>query len=305
MRIFKQLDQLPSFKNSVLTIGTYDGVHIGHQRILQRINTLANGVNGESILITFHPHPRSVVGKQPVQLISLLAEKLDLLKKYEIDNVVVVPFTLDFANQAPADYIQHFLVKHFTPKKIVIGYNHQFGKNRGGDIHLLRSMQTALGFEVEEISKQQIDDLSISSTKIRKALLVGDIKTATSFLGHPYFLRGMVIKGQQVGKTIGFPTANIQVNASEKLIPAKGVYAVRVPYKNQYYKGMLNIGTRPTVDGQHQTIEVHLFDFDKDIYGENLQIDFVAAIRQEQKFPNLTALQKQLQEDSKTAKALL
>lgn len=301
MRICK-LDQLPSFKNAVLTIGTYDGVHVAHQRIIKRINQLAAEIEGESVLITFDPHPRTVVNDNyEIRLLSPLEEKIDLLRHYGIQNLVVVPFTRAFSQQSPQDYIRQFLVANFQPKKVVIGYNHQFGQNRSGNIELLRAVATEYDFEVEELTQQQIEDIAVSSTKIRAALTEGKIETATTLLGHPYFIRGIVVKGRQLGKKIGFPTANMLINDVHKLIPKDGVYAVWVRVREQIYKGMLNIGYRPTFDGKNQTIEVNIFDFEEDIYGEAIQLDFVGQIRQEVKFVDINALVEQLNKDKKTA----
>ncbi|MEZ4884449.1 MAG: bifunctional riboflavin kinase/FAD synthetase [Chitinophagales bacterium] len=305
MRVFRNLNNLPTFKNAVITIGTYDGVHIGHQSILKRINDLAKDIGGESILVTFHPHPRMIVNDKKVELLSTLEEKCDLLANYEVDNVVVVPFTRNFSQQSPQEYIEDFLVKNFQPKKIVIGYNHRFGKNRAGDLQLLRQMGEVLHFEVEEISKQLVEDNSVSSTKIRDALEKGDVETAVYLLGHPYLLEGIVVKGNQLGRKIGFPTANLSVDSEYKLIPENGVYAVKVKVRDTWHKGMLNIGLRPTVAGDSKTIEVNIFDFNEDIYGEMIVLDFQHRIRAEQKFVNLDALIRQLKKDKGLAFRLM
>lgn len=305
MQIHQDIKQLPSFRNAVLTIGTFDGVHIAHKRILQRITELAQEVDGESVLVTFHPHPRLVLQPQNnnLKLLSLLEEKFELLAACQLQHVVVVPFSKAFAEQSPEEYVSDFLVGTFQPKKIVIGYNHQFGKERAGNIHLLREMGQAAHFEVEEISKQIVEDIGVSSTKIRNALLEGAIDKANHLLGYAYRLSGEVIKGKQLGHTIGFPTANVKVADPTKLVPADGVYAVNVRHQNQQYKGMLNIGKRPTVDGQNaqRSIEVNIFDFDQMIYGEKLQISFTAFIRKEQKFESLAALKTQLSQDKVAA----
>ncbi|MGB1204859.1 MAG: bifunctional riboflavin kinase/FAD synthetase [Chitinophagales bacterium] len=306
MQIFRQLNNLPNFKSTVITIGTYDGVHLGHQQIIKRINHIAKKVNGESLLVTFHPHPRLVVNSNyNIKLLSPLDEKFDLLRQYGIDNVVVVPFTREFSQQEPQAYVTDFLVKNFNPHTIVIGYNHRFGKNRAGDLHLMQEIAEKQNFEVEQISKQEIENLSISSTKIRKALQAGDVTTAIQLLGHEYFVRGIVVKGKQLGKKIGFPTANLAIPSSEKLVPDNGVYAVRVKVKEQFFNGMLNIGWRPTVSGKSETVEVHIFDFDADIYGETIQLNFVKLIRREQKFKNLEGLISQLKKDKIAALDIL
>lgn len=305
MRIFRDLTQLPSFKNSVVTIGTYDGVHMGHQKIIQRINGLAKEVEGESILVTFHPHPRSVVNDQKVLLLSPLEEKFNLLQRNKVDNVVVVPFTRNFSQQSPDEYVRNFLYENFQPHTIVIGYNHKFGKDRAGDIHFLKDLSKELSFQVEEISKQTIEENSVSSTKIRKALFASDVEAANQLLGHTYFIQGIVVRGQQLGRQIGFPTANIKVESEDKLIPQNGVYAVMVSIAKQRCKGMLNIGVRPTVSGLNQTIEVHIFDFEQNVYGEQIRVELVAHIREEQKFAGLKELVAQLELDKGVALGIL
>ena len=298
MRVFRNIQDLPQFKNAVLTIGTYDGVHKGHQMLIKRINDIAKSIEGESVIITFHPHPRSVVNNNRVKLISPLAEKLELLEKYNVDNVVVVPFTRAFSEQSPVEYIENFLYANFKPHTIVIGYDHKFGRNRAGDLSLLLSMSETLGFNVEKISKQVLEDISISSTKIREAVDSGEVKTACELMGHYFSIEGIVVKGHQLGSQIGFPTANIQVQEEDKLIAQNGVYAVKAYFNNKIVNGMLNIGVRPTIDdGEHKTIEVNLFEFDGDIYGEKIKLDLIQRIRAEQKFEGLSQLVDQLKKD--------
>jgi riboflavin kinase/FMN adenylyltransferase len=293
MRVYRSIEKPIDIKNAVITIGTFDGVHRGHQSILQHINAEAKKINGESVVITFHPHPRLLLrpDDKSLQLISTLDEKLDLL------DVVVVPFTRAFSTLSASEYITDFLVDKFHPKKIVIGYDHHFGNNRSGNIDMLISHQDKFNFTVDEISKKVVDEIDVSSTKIRKSLNDGNVKQAASLLGHEYTLEGIIKKGKQLGRTIGYPTANINSPEELKLIPAYGVYAVKVFYKNELYKGMLNIGKRPTVDGTDMTIEVNIFDFDKDIYGERLKVEFVDRIRNEVKFDNLDALKNQIHLD--------
>lgn len=307
MRLFRNLNQLPTFNNTVITIGTFDGVHYGHQQILHRLNELAIQHQGESMLITFHPHPRSIVNNKnsEIRLLSTLEEKFELVARYGIDNMVVVPFTREFSEQSAQAYIADFLVKNFNPKKIVIGYNHRFGKNRAGGIDLLHKMSQQLGYEVEEISQQTLANNAVSSTKIRKALQQGDIPTAIKLLQHEYTVQGLVVKGNQIGGKIGFPTANIQVNYANKLIPDNGVYAVLIHLHGLQYQGMMNIGLRPTINGNSKTIEVNIFDFDENIYGEKIKVEFVQLIRREQKFANLQALIAQLNKDKKACLSLL
>ncbi len=307
MRIFRDLQDLPSFSRSVVTIGTFDGVHFGHQQIISKINDLAAELEGESILITFHPHPRTIVNNaQKVELLSPLEEKLSLFKRYGIDNVVVVPFTRSFSQQSPRAYIKDFLVRNFAPKVIVIGYDHRFGKDRGGDIELLRGMSDEFAYSVKEISPQQVDDLAVSSTKIRRALAAGDVQQAGNLLGHEYEIRGVVIRGQQLGRKIGFPTANIQAEDPDKLIPKNGVYAVRALLRDTLFKGMLNIGVRPTVDeAAVRSIEVHLFDFEQNIYGDKISVQLVKKLRSEKKFADLQELIAQLQRDELLSRSIL
>ncbi|WP_052598932.1 bifunctional riboflavin kinase/FAD synthetase [Aureispira sp. CCB-QB1] len=303
MRIYKDLNNLPAFKNAVLTIGSFDGVHVGHQQIIQQINDLARSIDGESILITFDPHPRFVVGKRQdnLKLLNTLEEKANLLEQCAVDVLVVVPFSKEFASQSPDAYIQDFLVKHFNPQIIAIGYDHKFGQNRVGDISYLKKFESKYNFRVVEISKQEVADIAVSSTKVRKALLEGNVHQAECLLGHPYGLRGTVVKGLQIGNTIGYPTANIEVANPFKLIPPEGIYAVEVDYDRRY-EGMLYIGNRPTIDNNlKQTIEVNIFDFNQDIYGEELKIDFIEYLRGDVKFSTLEALKNQLTEDKKAA----
>tara|TARA_B100001093_G_scaffold519726_1_gene610094 strand:- start:4272 stop:5198 length:927 start_codon:yes stop_codon:yes gene_type:complete len=305
MRVFKNLEELPEFKNTVITIGTFDGVHKGHQKILKRIIDIAKSRNGESILITFYPHPRFVLqpGNKDLKLLNTLDEKISLLENFGLDNLVVAPFSKGFSQMPALTYIKDFLVENFQPNTIVIGYDHHFGFNRSGDIDLLKEYQKVFQFQVEQISKETIEDIAISSTKIRKALLAGDIETSTHLLGHPYQLSGYVIKGEQIGRTLGFPTANIQLTVNYKLIPKTGVFAVMIHIQGENYKGMLNIGFRPTVEGNSKTIEVNIFDFNKNIYGEEISITLVKRLRDEKKFKNLEALKEQITSDKKEALA--
>ena len=306
MQVLRNIQDLPQFNNAVLTIGTYDGVHKGHQMLIKRINDIAKSIGGESVIITFHPHPRSVVNNNRVKLISPLTEKLELLEKYNVDNVVVVPFTRAFSEQSPIEYIENFLYTNFKPHTIVIGYDHKFGKNRAGDINLLLSMSETLGFNVEKISKQVLEDISISSTKIRQAVDSGKVKTACELLGHYFSIEGIVVKGHQLGSQIGFPTANIQVQEEDKLIAKNGVYAVKAYFNDKIVNGMLNIGIRPTIDdGEHKTIEVNLFEFHGDIYGEKVKLDLIQRVRAEQKFEGLSQLVEQLKKDKEVVEKVL
>lgn len=304
MQVHQQTDHLPAFRNAVVTIGTFDGVHIGHQLIIDQMKREALAINGETVIITFHPHPRKIIGSRSGKLFLLttMAERTTLLNASGIDHLVVIPFTEAFAEQDAAVYIKDFLVKNFRPHTIIIGYDHRFGKNRQGDYHLMDAMAPIYHYTVKEIDEKVLNEVTISSTRIREALIRGDIKTANHFLGYPYFFEGEVIHGDKRGRTIGFPTANLKVADKDKLIPANGVYAVRVSFPNSnepshVKKGMMNIGLRPTVDGLNQTIEVNLFDFSEDIYGKMIQVSVIQKIRDEQKFPGIDALKAQLEKD--------
>lgn len=307
MNVFKNIDTPFSFIRPVITIGTFDGVHKGHQSILNHVKQEARKIQGETVVITFHPHPRLLLRPDDttLQLITTLDEKLELLEYYGIQNVVVVPFTREFSNLSAEAYIRDFLVSTFKPNRIVIGYDHHFGKNRSGTIRMLEQFQFSYHYHLDEIPKQIVEDIDVSSTKIRKGIMHGQVDQVARLLGHPYSLKGLIKKGNQLGRTIGFPTANIQSSDELKLLPKIGVYAVWVQYKNDTYKGMMNIGTRPTVEGTTITAEVHIIDFDKDIYGEEIKVNFVKRIRDEIKFESLQALKEQIERDKKEVIQLL
>jgi len=298
MKLFSSIPLNYTFNNSVITIGSFDGVHVGHQQLLKKINSIATTQKGESVLITFNPHPRTIIqSKNKIHLLQSLDEKIKTLEQTGLQNLVIVPFTREFSQQNPEDYIVNFLVQNFNPKVIVIGYNHRFGKNREGDIALLNKLSKKHNYSVEQITKQQVEDISVSSTKIRNALQKGEIETANTLLGRAYSIFGHVVKGRQLGRKIGFPTANIIIQDEYKLIPQKGVYAVKINFKNKLYNGMLNIGTRPTIGGTKESIEANIFDFTKDIYGEVLEVQFIKYIREERKFNTIDELTKQLIKD--------
>lgn len=300
MQIHKGLDSLPVLQHAVLTIGTYDGVHAGHQAIIQRINEIAKAVEGESVVLTFDPHPRLVLqpDNKDLKLISTISEKIELFENFGLEHLVITPFSKDFAAMDAADYVEQVLVKKFRPKVIVIGYDHRFGKGRKGDIELLRKLGPKWGYTVEEISVQTIDEISVSSTKVRNALLEGDIRSANQLLAHPFVLCGQVVHGDQIGRTLGFPTANIHVPDPHKLIPPPGVYAVRVQVKNRNLDGVLSISFRPTItDSGELRIEVYILDFNEDIYGENIRLTFVDHIRADAKFDSLEELIEQMNKD--------
>ncbi|MEY3320524.1 MAG: hypothetical protein RLZZ417_107, partial [Bacteroidota bacterium] len=307
MRIHRDINNLPAFKQAVITIGSFDGVHLGHKKLVNKVIRLAKSTGGESVLITFDPHPRQVVfPADPFQLLSTLEEKIILLEKLEIDHLVIVPFTVSFAQLSADEYIEMFLVKLFKPRYIVIGYDHRFGLSRQGDIHFLKWHGSKFGYEVIEIEKQEIDDISISSTKIRKALLQGDVKQA-NLLSQDYFLlTGKVIHGDKVGKKIGFPTANLQISDKHKLIPADGIYAVWINIDQIIYEGMLYIGKRPSIDARLSLrIEVNIFDFDQEIYDKEISISLVEYLRSDQQLQSLEKLSEIISDDKIHAKAVL
>jgi riboflavin kinase / FMN adenylyltransferase len=306
MKIYEGLDNLPPIKNAVVTSGTFDGVHLGHQKILSRIREIALEMDGESVLITFWPHPRLVLypNEHNLRLLSTFEEKANLLKKAGLDHLVTIPFTKAFSQLTSREFIQTVLIDKLQTKKLVIGYDHRFGKNREGSFEHLKENKGQYGFELEEISREDIDQVGISSTKIRKALEQGQIDIANEYLGRSYELNGIVIKGQQIGRSIGFPTANVHIPNDYKLVPHDGVYAVTATLGENQYNGMLNIGNRPTVDGQSKTVEVHLFDYEGDLYDERITIYFQHYLRAEKKFANLDALKAQLELDQQHAKQI-
>ncbi len=307
MKVYYGLDKFQEVPFPVVTSGTFDGVHLGHQRILQRINELASKHRGESVVLTLWPHPKQVLqhSEVPISLLSSIEEKIHLLEKQGIDNLVIIPFTKAFSETSSADFIQNIIVDKLKTKVLVIGYDHRFGKNREGSFEYLTTHKDDYSFEIEEISKEEIDNSTISSTLIRQNILDGDLVNANKLLGTPYTISGKVILGEQIGRTINFPTANIQVMEHNKLLPHEGAYAVMVVTKNSRYQGMMNIGYRPTVNGKAKTIEVNIFDFDKDIYGQFIRLEIIQKIRNEKKFKNVEALSSQLKIDKSAAQKIL
>jgi riboflavin kinase/FMN adenylyltransferase len=300
MRIFEGIESLGEIKNPVVTIGTFDGVHLGHQKIIEQLNLEAAKNGGESVLLTFDPHPRIVLFPENhnVKLIQTLDEKFQVLEKFDLKNVVLIPFTTEFSELSAIDFIEQILVGNLKAKKVVIGYDHQFGRNREGNIHFLKSVSEKYGFEVIEISAKSIDEINISSTKIRDSLLRGDVETAKLFLSRPYEISGSVIRGNQLGRTLDFPTANVKVDSELKLIPANGVYAVQVKIDGKMHFGVMNIGTKPTVNSSNEkSLEVHIFDFNKVIYGDIITVFMEKHIRNEQKFANLDELKRAISND--------
>ncbi len=318
MQVHSDINNLPLFKKAVVTIGTFDGVHTGHLQILHQLQKEAKEINGESVIITFHPHPRMVLDTsaqkkyEEIKLLNTLSEKIELLQKQNIDHLVIVPFTLSFSEQSAEGYIKDFLVSKFHPHTIIIGYDHHFGKKRQGNYKLLEFYQTEFNFKVNEIPEHVLHNVTISSTKIRHALDEGDTKTANEYLGYSYFFEGTVIEGNKLGGTLGYPTANIFVSDKNKLVPKDGVYAVEVllpdestaESTNTYFKGMMNIGMRPTVGGTKKVIEVNIFDFDDTIYNQKIRISVHHFLRNEIKFNGLDALKDQLASDKINARTL-
>lgn len=307
MTIYHKLEDFKPLDYAVVTSGTFDGVHVGHQKILSRVNEIARNNNGESVLITYWPHPRLVLypDDTELKLLNTFEEKAELLREQGIDHLLRIPFTKEFSNLTSEEFIQKVLVETIATKKLVIGYDHRFGNNREGRFEQLKANSSRYGFEVEEISKQEVDHIGVSSTKIRNALIAGEVDLAKELLGNDYSISGRVIKGEKIGRMIGFPTANIEIDSKHKLIPADGAYAVTVDINNVPHQGMLNIGYRPTVNGKKKTIEVHIFDFANDLYGENIRIYFKKRIRDERKFADIDALKAQLINDKKEALNIL
>jgi riboflavin kinase/FMN adenylyltransferase len=307
MKIYHGIDDFVRLDYAVVTSGTFDGVHAGHHQILQRLQEIATQNNGETVVITFWPHPRLVLHPEDdsLKLLNTFEEKAELLKEHGVKHLIRIPFTKEFSQLTSEEFIDKILVSTIGTKKLVIGYDHRFGKNREGSFEQLKLNAPKYGFEVEEIPRQDIDHVGVSSTKIRQALETGDLETANHLIGRPYSLTGRVVKGDKIGRLMGFPTANIEVDTKYKLIPADGIYAVTVGYENNIFKGMLYIGNRPTINGLQRNIEVNIFDFDKEIYGESITVYFHTLIRGDIKFNDLEELKLQLHQDKADALRLL
>ena len=308
MKVYNGVEEFEKLTNAVVTSGTFDGVHVGHQKILNRLKSIANATNGETVLITYWPHPRLVLGSdQSIKLLTVFEERIKLFDRFGLDHLIKIHFTKEFSKTSSQEFIKNILVHGIGTRTLVIGYDHKFGHNREGSFEALSLNAHTYGFEVEEIPKQEIDHIAVSSTKIRNHLLNGEIHISNQYLGYPYCLHGKVVKGNQLGRTLGFPTANIQVNSELKLIPSSGSYAVLIEIGTQGYKGMLNIGMRPTVNQEDpkQTIEVHIFNFEGNIYGKEITIKFIKLIRKEEKFESLDALKAQLAQDEQSALHIL
>jgi len=303
MQVHYNLDDLPKFQNAVITIGTFDGVHLGHQLIISTLITEANKANGESVIITFHPHPRKVVSSivTGIRLINTLDERIALLAKTGVDHLVVVPFTDFFANQTAEEYIKDFLVEKFKPTTIIIGYDHRFGKDRKGNYLLMEQKAIEYNYTLKEIPEHLLDAVKVSSTTIRNALLHGQIEEANKLLGYAFFFTGQVVHGNKIGRSIGYPTANLKSHNEEKITLGDGIYAVYVTVVEKKYKGMLSIGFRPTVDGKKRVTEVNIFDFDEEIYDQTIKVEIKKHLRQEVKFNSLDELKQQLHTDKENS----
>ncbi len=304
MKIHYDIESIPALNITAVTTGTFDGVHLGHKIIIERLIAAARTIGGESVLLTFYPHPRMVLfpDDDQIKMLNTPIEKENLLQASGIDHLVVIPFTKEFSRLSSLEFVRNILSNTLKAKKLVIGYDHHFGRNREGSFAHLLEFGSLYGFQVEEIPAQDIDHVAISSSKIRQALASGDLNTANSYLGYEYNITGKVIKGKQLGRTIGYPTANIEINDSYKLIPAIGVYAVKIKYALNIYNGMLSIGKNPTVtENGPLTIEVNIFDFDLEIYNKQITVYFYKKLRDEEKYDSINQLKSQLAVDKENA----
>lgn len=298
MKTFSSIYNFHTRQKTIVTLGTFDGVHLGHQMIIRKLVSASELMGGESLVLTFFPHPRMVLKQDDtIKLLNTMSEKIELLERYGLDNLVVHKFDADFSQLSAADFVEQILVKQFNVGKIIIGHDHRFGKNRTADIHDLIRFGLKYNFEVEEISAQEIDHVSISSTKIRKALEIGDISMANEYLGYDYFFSGIVVSGKKLGRTIGYPTANIEVTESYKLIPKNGIYIVTSEIEGKTIRGMMSIGINPTFENHPYTIEVNFLDWDGDLYGKVLKISVHERIRDEMRFDQFDLLIEKIRED--------
>lgn len=300
MKIHRDLKHFEA-KNPVITIGTFDGVHLGHRKIINRLQDIARSIGGESVIFTFDPHPRKVVAPSEtnLRLLTTLGEKIGLFERSGINHLIIFPFTPEFAQLSYAQFVEQILVGKIGTKHLVVGYDHKFGKNREGDFEFLKNCAEEFGFDVEKLDVLLMNESNVSSTKIREAIQKGDFETANAYLGYPFMVNGTVVAGQQLGRKIQFPTANIEASDPDKIIPGYGVYAVKVKVQEKEYLGMLNIGNRPTVNqnADRRSIEVYILDFDGNIYGQAIEIRFFHKLREEQKFASIDALKQQLSSD--------
>ena len=302
MKIIRSIAAFNSSEKTIVTIGTFDGIHIGHQKILKDLIRTAKKENKKSVLLTFFPHPRMVLQKDvSIRLINTIEEKSSLLEKMGLDYLIIHPFSQEFSRLSALDFVRNILANQLNTSRLIIGYDHHFGKNREGNIHQLREYSLLYDFEVEEIPAQDIDNVSVSSTKIRTALKEGRLKTANNYLGYNYMLNGTIVNGKKLGGKIGFPTANLDIKEPYKLIPKTGVYVIKTIIDAVLYTGMMNIGFNPTVKGKYQTIEAHLFDFNKDLYGRKITVELLYFLREEQKFNSIEDLIIQLNLDKVNA----
>ena len=306
MQVHRSIENLPLFTNSVITIGTFDGVHEGHKKIIDALISEARSVDGESIIITFHPHPRKIVNPTDhLQLINTLPEKIELLNKTGIDHLVIVPFNEQFASQTAIEYIEDFLISKFHPHTIIIGYDHHFGKGRTGNFMLLAEKADHYNYRLLEIPKYILQEIAVSSTQIRKALLESDIERANKLLGYNFFFEGVVVKGDQLGRELGYPTANLEYTDSDKIHLGHGVYASYTKVDGLTYKSMLSIGKRPTLENSNERVEINIFDFDKQIYGQTIRVIVKQYLRAQERYPSLEELKKQLAMDKQSSLAVL
>jgi riboflavin kinase/FMN adenylyltransferase len=307
MKVYQSIDEFSRIPFAVVTIGTFDGVHAGHRKIIYRLTELAQVNHGETVVLTFFPHPRMVL--QPddnnLKMITTMQEKIELLRKYGVHHLIIQPFSKEFSRISATEFVRDILVNKIGTRILVIGYDHHFGRNREGSYKNLEELAPVYNFSLEEISEQDVNDVAVSSTKIRNALMEGDIHTANALLGHDFLLSGQVVKGKQVGHTLGFATANIQVEENYKLIPAEGIYAVKVNVDDELYNGMLYIGKRPVFNGSKQGIEVNIFDFNRDIYSKKITVYFKAFIRGDEHFQNVELLKQKMEDDKMKATKIL
>ena len=307
MKVHYKLPSLPVFKNAVITIGTFDGVHMGHRQVLAKLKQEAINAGGESVLITFDPHPRKIIqtASLPIKLINTLDEKIELLEEFGIDHLVIIEFNTAFAEQTAEEYIRDFLIRQFQPHTIIIGYDHRFGKNRAGDYKLLEKMAEVYHNRLKEISAHEMNEIKISSTRIREALVQGNMDDVNHLLGYTFFFSGKVEDGDKLGRQLGYPTANLKLLDDEKIIPGDGIYAVYATLENTKYKGMMSLGFRPTVNGTKRVIEINLFEFDQDIYGKMLKVFVKRYLRAQVKYNSTEELVKQMAEDKKASLIIL
>ncbi|REJ84059.1 MAG: bifunctional riboflavin kinase/FAD synthetase [Bacteroidetes bacterium] len=307
MKVYHSLEEFPGAVNPVVTIGTFDGVHAGHLMIIRRLKEIALATKGETVVLTFFPHPRLVLQPEDneLKLITTMGERMSLLERHGIDHLIILPFSREFSRMSAVEFVRDILVQKIGTNTLVIGYDHHFGRNREGSYKDLEEMAVMYNYQLEEIPKHVINEVSVSSTKIRKHLAEGEVAEANNLLGHDFLLEGKVIEGDRIGKDLGFPTANFSIDDPFKLIPRHGIYAAEIEVKSRKFKGMLYIGTRPVVDGMKLSIEVNIFDFNENIYGESIRVYLKHWIRPDMKFSGLDELKKKMQEDKLFATKLL